>query len=169
MRTWKRPGENTLKKELWTKFEAASSYGLRSNVSALQRTAQKGFLDLLDEVSCDGESPVTDSVRWRTLVFSLMFEDFVLQILLYGIANTFLCYYVRTTASRAHVFCIVHKFTSKNCYLSLHFFPVYPFSSLLMALLFMSETSIAKSGINSSEVSEAINSFWNFNYIIVAG
>ena len=63
VRTGKRPGENTLKKELWTKFEAASSYGLRSNVSALQRTAQKGFLDLLDEVSCDGESPVTDNVK----------------------------------------------------------------------------------------------------------
>ncbi|EEF46382.1 uncharacterized protein LOC8273777 [Ricinus communis] len=54
----KRPGENTLKKELWTKFEAASSYGLRLDVSSLQRTAQKGFLDMLDEVSCDGECPV---------------------------------------------------------------------------------------------------------------
>ncbi|KAJ9190257.1 hypothetical protein P3X46_001480 [Hevea brasiliensis] len=51
MRRGKLPGENTLKKELWTKFEAASTYGLRLNVSEFQRTAQKGFLDLLDEVS----------------------------------------------------------------------------------------------------------------------
>lgn len=54
MRRGKRPGENTLKKELWTKFEAASTYGIRLNVSALQKTAQKGFLDMLDEASRDG-------------------------------------------------------------------------------------------------------------------
>ncbi|XP_011038576.1 PREDICTED: uncharacterized protein LOC105135412 isoform X1 [Populus euphratica] len=53
IRTGKRPGENTLKKELWTKFEAASTYGLRLNASAFQGTAQKGFLDMLDEASCD--------------------------------------------------------------------------------------------------------------------
>jgi hypothetical protein len=46
-------GENTLKKELWTKFEAASTHGPRLNVSVPQNTAQRGFLDLLDEVSCD--------------------------------------------------------------------------------------------------------------------
>ncbi|KAJ9179252.1 hypothetical protein P3X46_011062 [Hevea brasiliensis] len=63
MRRGKRPGENTLKKELWTKFEAASTYGIRLNVSALQRTAQKGFLDMLDEVSRDGESPLADCLR----------------------------------------------------------------------------------------------------------
>lgn len=49
------PGENTLKKELWTKFEAAS-VELRFNASVRQHTAQKGFLDLLDEASCDEES-----------------------------------------------------------------------------------------------------------------
>lgn len=47
------PGENTLKKELWTKFDAASSLGLRFNVSVPQNTAQRGFLELLDEASCD--------------------------------------------------------------------------------------------------------------------
>ena len=53
IRTGKRPGENTLKKELWTKFEAASTYGFRLDASAFQGTAQKGFLDMLDEASCD--------------------------------------------------------------------------------------------------------------------
>ncbi|KAF5466523.1 hypothetical protein F2P56_016441 [Juglans regia] len=60
---WKKPesimqrgrhaGENTLKKELWTRFEAASTHGLRFNVSVPQNTVEKGFLDLLDEASCD--------------------------------------------------------------------------------------------------------------------
>lgn len=45
------PGENTLKKELWTKFEAASTHGLRFDVSVPQNTSQRGFLDLLDEAS----------------------------------------------------------------------------------------------------------------------
>ncbi|KAK4427288.1 hypothetical protein Salat_1497700 [Sesamum alatum] len=49
-RMGKHPGENTLKKELWTKFEAASTHGIRFNGSILQKTAQKGFLDRLDEV-----------------------------------------------------------------------------------------------------------------------
>ena len=53
LRTGKRPGENTLKKELWTKFEAASTYGFHLNASSLKRTTQKGFLDMLDEASCD--------------------------------------------------------------------------------------------------------------------
>ncbi|CAJ1951083.1 unnamed protein product [Sphenostylis stenocarpa] len=44
--TGKRPGENTLKRELWTKFEAASTWGC-------QKSAHKGFLDLLEEASCD--------------------------------------------------------------------------------------------------------------------
>ncbi|PSR96143.1 DNA ligase [Actinidia chinensis var. chinensis] len=52
-RTGKRPGENTLKKELWTKFEAASTHEMRFDVSVLQETAQKGFLDRLEEVCCD--------------------------------------------------------------------------------------------------------------------
>ncbi|KAM4111110.1 hypothetical protein ACJW30_05G043100 [Castanea mollissima] len=52
----KRPGENTLKKELWTRFEAASTHGLRFNASVPENTASKGFLDLLDEASCDEES-----------------------------------------------------------------------------------------------------------------
>ncbi|XVF26850.1 hypothetical protein REPUB_Repub14bG0054900 [Reevesia pubescens] len=63
MRTAKRPGESTLKKELWTKFEAVSTCGLRYNASAIQRTARKGFLDMLDEVSCDDENPISDGLR----------------------------------------------------------------------------------------------------------
>ncbi|XP_024022451.1 uncharacterized protein LOC21408943 [Morus notabilis] len=54
-RRGKPPGENTLKKELWTKFEAASNKGLHISVSVLQEPSQKGFLDRLDEVCCDGE------------------------------------------------------------------------------------------------------------------
>ncbi|KAK5826842.1 uncharacterized protein LOC108459651 [Gossypium arboreum] len=55
VRTGKRAGESTLKKELWTKFEAVSTFGLRYNASAIQRTARKGFLDMLDEASCDDD------------------------------------------------------------------------------------------------------------------
>lgn len=51
IRFGKRPGENTLKKELWAKFEAASIDGIDFNVSILQQSGQKGFLDRLDEVS----------------------------------------------------------------------------------------------------------------------
>ncbi|PON88548.1 hypothetical protein TorRG33x02_156130 [Trema orientale] len=54
-RRGKLPGENTLKKELWTKFEAASTNGLRFNVSVVEETSRKGFLDRLEEVSSDGE------------------------------------------------------------------------------------------------------------------
>ena len=50
------PGENTSMKELWTRFEAASTHGLRFNASVPENTASKGFLDLLDEASCDEES-----------------------------------------------------------------------------------------------------------------
>lgn len=63
MRTGKRPGESTLKKELWTRFEAASSFEISYNASALQRTARKGFLDMLEEASCDEESSVINSLR----------------------------------------------------------------------------------------------------------
>lgn len=52
-RMGKHPGENTLKKELWTKFEAASTDtdGICFNTSLLQTTTKKGFLDQLDEAS----------------------------------------------------------------------------------------------------------------------
>ncbi|KAH6782323.1 hypothetical protein C2S52_000948 [Perilla frutescens var. hirtella] len=50
-RMGKHPGENTLKKELWTRFEAASTHGICANSSLLQNTTKKGFLDILDEVS----------------------------------------------------------------------------------------------------------------------
>ncbi|XP_065867332.1 uncharacterized protein [Euphorbia lathyris] len=63
MRIGKRPGENTLKKELWTKFEAASAYAFHLDVSAFPKTAQKGFLDMLDEVSLDGENADDDGLR----------------------------------------------------------------------------------------------------------
>ncbi|KAJ4957634.1 hypothetical protein NE237_024745 [Protea cynaroides] len=52
----KRPGENTLKRELWTKFEAASSSQLHFDASILQGTLQKGFLDRLEEVSIEKTS-----------------------------------------------------------------------------------------------------------------
>ncbi|PIN26042.1 hypothetical protein CDL12_01210 [Handroanthus impetiginosus] len=48
-RTGKHPGENTLKKELWTKFEAASTHAIRFNGPIIQKTTQNGFLDRLDE------------------------------------------------------------------------------------------------------------------------
>ncbi|KAH9602308.1 hypothetical protein KSS87_010890, partial [Heliosperma pusillum] len=49
VKTGKRPGENTLKKELWTRFEAASSTnGFDLN---FQVTSPKGFLDRLEEAS----------------------------------------------------------------------------------------------------------------------
>lgn len=51
-RLGKHPGENTLKKELWTRFEAASSHGVCFNTSSLlQNSTKKGFLDILDEAS----------------------------------------------------------------------------------------------------------------------
>ncbi|XP_074282288.1 uncharacterized protein LOC141606847 [Silene latifolia] len=49
VRTGKRPGENTLKKELWTRFEAASlTNGFDLN---FEETPHKGFLDRLEEAS----------------------------------------------------------------------------------------------------------------------
>ncbi|KAL5822716.1 hypothetical protein ACOSQ4_020616 [Xanthoceras sorbifolium] len=62
-RTGKRPGENTLKKELWTKFEAASTYGIHYDASAVRKTAKKGFLDMLEEASCDEEGSALDGLR----------------------------------------------------------------------------------------------------------
>ncbi|CAL9100344.1 unnamed protein product, partial [Musa acuminata var. zebrina] len=47
----KLPGETTLKRELWTRFEAASSNHLHIDVSVFQDTRRKGFLDMLEEVS----------------------------------------------------------------------------------------------------------------------
>ncbi|KAL6585083.1 hypothetical protein OROMI_004372 [Orobanche minor] len=53
-RMGKQPGENTLKKELWTKFEAASSRGICNNGGpVLQDTTRKGFLDRLEEEALD--------------------------------------------------------------------------------------------------------------------
>ncbi|KAK9066211.1 hypothetical protein SSX86_013532 [Deinandra increscens subsp. villosa] len=54
----KRAGENTLKKELWTRFEAATAHGFHFKSSFDQETGNrsgtnKGFMDLLEEVSCD--------------------------------------------------------------------------------------------------------------------
>ncbi|KAJ6397735.1 hypothetical protein OIU77_018694 [Salix suchowensis] len=63
IRTGKRPGENTLKKELWTKFEAASTYGFRLNACEFQGTAKKGFLDMLEEASCDEGIPAAHGLR----------------------------------------------------------------------------------------------------------
>ncbi|GER52659.1 hypothetical protein STAS_30121, partial [Striga asiatica] len=50
LRTGKQPGENTLKKELWTRFEAATTHGMHFGDSVLQdKTTKKGFLDRLEE------------------------------------------------------------------------------------------------------------------------
>ncbi|TKY64442.1 hypothetical protein E2542_SST14339 [Spatholobus suberectus] len=51
--TGKRPGENTLKKELWSKFEAASTLGCQPKLPTVHKSTHKGFLDLLEEASCD--------------------------------------------------------------------------------------------------------------------
>ncbi|GFP97781.1 hypothetical protein PHJA_001922200 [Phtheirospermum japonicum] len=47
----KQAGENTLKKELWTKFEAATAHVIRFDEPILEDddTTKKGFLDRLDE------------------------------------------------------------------------------------------------------------------------
>ncbi|CAN6332296.1 unnamed protein product [Urochloa humidicola] len=44
-------GETTLKKELWTRFEAASPHELHFNKSLFQKTDGKCFLDMLEEAS----------------------------------------------------------------------------------------------------------------------
>lgn len=51
LQTGKRPGENTLKKELWTKFEEASTCGFQPKLPTSRKNSQKGFLDLLEEAS----------------------------------------------------------------------------------------------------------------------
>lgn len=51
--TGKRPGENTLKKELWTRFEAAFTEGLTSETPVGSNITKKGFLDLLEEASAE--------------------------------------------------------------------------------------------------------------------
>ncbi|KAJ8539301.1 hypothetical protein K7X08_013553 [Anisodus acutangulus] len=58
----KHPGENTLKKELWIKFEAASRDGIRFNPS----TIQNDFLERLEEAS-DDEATAEEGVLVRTL------------------------------------------------------------------------------------------------------
>ncbi|XP_021765350.1 uncharacterized protein LOC110729871 [Chenopodium quinoa] len=57
----KRPGENTLKKELWTRFEAASTNGLNFPVS--NDTSHKGFMEMLEEASCDESNVHPDAFR----------------------------------------------------------------------------------------------------------
>ncbi|KAL9999927.1 hypothetical protein Hdeb2414_s0453g00897051 [Helianthus debilis subsp. tardiflorus] len=52
----KRAGENTLKKELWTRFEAATAHGIHLKSAFNQESGStsgtnKGFMDLLEEVS----------------------------------------------------------------------------------------------------------------------
>ncbi|KAG6536933.1 uncharacterized protein LOC122028982 [Zingiber officinale] len=47
----KLPGETSLKRELWTKFEAASSNHLIFNVSIFQQTEKEGFLNKFDQVA----------------------------------------------------------------------------------------------------------------------
>ncbi|XP_077210301.1 uncharacterized protein LOC143845771 [Tasmannia lanceolata] len=49
LRTGKRPGENTLKRELWTKFEAVSKDSLHFDVSVFNDVKGRGFLDRLEE------------------------------------------------------------------------------------------------------------------------
>ncbi|KAF8407100.1 hypothetical protein HHK36_006225 [Tetracentron sinense] len=63
IQTGKRPGENTLKKELWTKFEAASTNELGFDVSVFQETTRKGFLDRLEEVSCEDSNSVPNGFQ----------------------------------------------------------------------------------------------------------
>ncbi|KAL8098926.1 hypothetical protein AgCh_031588 [Apium graveolens] len=56
VRTGKRPGENTLKKELWTKFEAATKSGLCFDEPVCPKVDNKRFLDRLEEVSSGEET-----------------------------------------------------------------------------------------------------------------
>lgn len=63
IRAGKCPGENTLKKELWTRFEAASANGLSLNIPALEETTGKGFLERLDEAWCDEAEPAGEVSR----------------------------------------------------------------------------------------------------------
>ncbi|KAF9618530.1 hypothetical protein IFM89_002225 [Coptis chinensis] len=58
------PGENTLKKELWREFEAASlsSNVLRLDASVFRDTSRKGFLDRLEKVCEDMSSEPEDNI-----------------------------------------------------------------------------------------------------------
>lgn len=47
----RRAGENTLKKELWTKFQAVSMGRSFYKDSVLKRTGKKGFMDMLEEAT----------------------------------------------------------------------------------------------------------------------
>ncbi|KAI0515573.1 hypothetical protein KFK09_008240 [Dendrobium nobile] len=47
----RRAGENTLKKELWTKFQAVSMGRIFYKDSVLQKEGKKGFLDMLEEAT----------------------------------------------------------------------------------------------------------------------
>ncbi|CAN1160883.1 hypothetical protein LINPERHAP2_LOCUS23609 [Linum perenne] len=55
------PGENTLKRELWTKFEAVTTtcggFGTKASTAI---ASTKGFLDMLDEASCEEEQTRVD-------------------------------------------------------------------------------------------------------------
>ncbi|CAN1351489.1 hypothetical protein LINPERPRIM_LOCUS42529 [Linum perenne] len=55
------PGENTLKRELWTKFEAVTTTCGRFGTKASTAIAStKGFLDMLDEASTEEEQTRVD-------------------------------------------------------------------------------------------------------------
>ncbi|KAH0464312.1 hypothetical protein IEQ34_007098 [Dendrobium chrysotoxum] len=47
----RRAGENTLKKELWTKFQAVSMGRIFYKDSVLQKAGKKGFMDMLEEAT----------------------------------------------------------------------------------------------------------------------
>ncbi|XP_020572101.1 uncharacterized protein LOC110018927 [Phalaenopsis equestris] len=47
----RRAGENTLKKELWTRFQAVSMGRILYTESGLQKVGKKGFMDMLEEAT----------------------------------------------------------------------------------------------------------------------
>ncbi|KAJ4771476.1 Hemerythrin [Rhynchospora pubera] len=49
--TYTKKGEATLKRELWTRFDAISTGDLKLNTDVFQKKDGKGFMDLLDEAS----------------------------------------------------------------------------------------------------------------------
>ncbi|CAM8985538.1 unnamed protein product [Rhodiola kirilowii] len=65
MRSGKRPGETTLKKELWTKFEAASINDFSFDTSIVEDDYHKGFLDRLEEVSGEETTPLACGLKYR--------------------------------------------------------------------------------------------------------
>ncbi|XP_019057260.1 PREDICTED: uncharacterized protein LOC104806335 [Tarenaya hassleriana] len=52
----RRAGESTLKRELWTRFEAATTQGIPYNSTVVRGTSKKGFLEMLEEVSGNEET-----------------------------------------------------------------------------------------------------------------